>query len=61
MRFINHSDGANVGFRTHAVKGSARTGVYCLADIPAQGELFLDYGESFDYRKYGVRTTKYAK
>jgi SET domain-containing protein len=61
IRYINYSDNPNVWARPCAVKGEARIGIYTSCDIPAQSELFIDYGEDYDYKGNGIRSTKHPK
>jgi len=44
MRFANHSSFPNLEPRVMFVNGEHRIAMYALDDIPAQSELFFDYG-----------------
>lgn len=46
-RFINHSDTPNIGPLMKVVNGDYRIGFFALKNIPAQTELFFDYGDKF--------------
>lgn len=46
-RFINHSDEPNVGARLKIVNSEHHIEYYALENIPAEAELFLDYGGKF--------------
>ena len=44
MRFANHSSRPNLEPKVMFVNGEHRIAMYALEDIPAQSELFFDYG-----------------
>ena len=44
MRFANHSSTPNIRPKVIYVQGEHRIGMYAVHDIPAQSELFFDYG-----------------
>ena len=46
-RFINHSDHPNVGTKLKIVIGEYHIQFYALKFIPAEAELFFDYGRKF--------------
>ena len=46
-RFINHSVNPNIAPKILVVNGDFRIGFFALHDIPAQAELFFDYGKMF--------------
>jgi histone-lysine N-methyltransferase EZH2 len=46
-RFINHSQNPNLITRLCIVNGDVRIGFFAKVDIPAQSELFFDYGLNF--------------
>ena len=47
-RYINHSSKSpNLKQRTMGVNGEKRIGFYAMKTIPAQSELFFDYGKDY--------------
>ncbi|KAG7362994.1 SET methyltransferase domain containing protein [Nitzschia inconspicua] len=60
VRYINYSDNPNVEAIHYAVNGETRLGIYAMCKIPAQAELFIDYGPKYPYTTYGISATKYS-
>ncbi|CAB9499941.1 36 and H4 lysine-20 specific [Seminavis robusta] len=62
LRFGNSKDPPNLEAKKLVVNGNLKIAFFAREDIPAQGELFVHYGETFtqDFMKGGKRRASYG-